>query len=344
MPQTPRVSIIIPCRNEAAYIDSCIQSIRQGEQPEGGMEILAADGRSTDGTRDVLARLNREDPRIRMIDNPDLTVPYGLNAAIRAAQGDIIVRIDAHTEYAPDYVVRCAEALQQTDADVVGGPWVAKGKGYIGRTIAAAFQSSFSTGGGKAHDPDYTGYVDTVYLGCWHRQHLMDLGMFDEEFTRNQDDELNLRIMRRGGKVYQSTNIHSIYTHRNSLAKLFRQQYQYGFWKVRVIQKHRQPASIRHLVPIVFVIGIILGAALSLLNGYLAIAYAAFGGLYLLINLTASMLTARRDGLAILPLLPVVFFIFHFAYGWGFLRGMIHFVILRRGGKEAAHTTSTLTR
>ena len=340
----PRVSIVIPCRNEKRYIEGCIRSLLEGQEPAEGMEIIVADGMSDDGTRELLNSLARKDGRIRVVDNPGRTVPYGMNAGIRAARGEIIVRIDAHTQYAPDYLVRNVETLDRTHADVVGGPWVAQGKGYIGRAIAAAFRSPFGMGGGKSHSATYDGPLDTVYLGCWRKDRLIEVGLFDEEFTRNQDDELNLRIIRAGGTVYQSSAVKSVYVPRDSLSKLFRQYAQYGFWKVRVIQKHHLPASVRHLIPALFVLGIVLGAPLAMFSKPLAWGYAAFWGLYLLADLVGSILALGDEDRRLGPLLPVVFFIFHFAYGLGFLRGLLHFLILRRGVADANERATRLTR
>src|SRR5262249_46312079 len=150
-------------------------------------------------------QLADEDPRLRIIDNPGRIVSMGLNQAIRGAQGKVIARMDAHTSYAPDYVRRCVEVLRETAADNVGGPWVARGTGRIGQAIAAAFQSSFAMGGGRGHDPNYSGPVDTVYLGCWPKEVFDRIGFFDEDLVRNQDDEFNLRLLRSGGKIWQST-------------------------------------------------------------------------------------------------------------------------------------------
>src|SRR5262249_21289065 len=147
----------------------------------------------------------------------------GLNRAVRAAKGDIIIRMDVHTEYAPDYVKRCVEVLRGTGADNVGGPARTRAEGYRQEAIALAFHSRFSTGGARFHDPNYDGYVDTVTYGCWRKTRLVELGLFDEELARNQDDELNVRIHRAGGTVYQSSSIRSWYRPRPSLRGLFTQ-------------------------------------------------------------------------------------------------------------------------
>src|SRR5215510_16602045 len=159
----PAASIVVPCRNESEHIESCLRSILAQEPPPGGFEIVVADGKSNDGTRDILKRLCDQYPCLRIIDNPQRIVSSALNEAIKAARGDIIIRMDAHTEYAPDYVRECMKVLGETKADNVGGPWRAKGNGVIGGAITGAFQCPFAVGGAKGHDAKYEGIVDTVY-------------------------------------------------------------------------------------------------------------------------------------------------------------------------------------
>ena len=393
--RVPAVSVILPCLNEAAHIEDCLRSILRQEEPEGGFEVIIADGMSSDGTREILARLAEEvagkpadatpspggEGRgegeslksafapgclLRVIDNPDRIVSKGLNAAIRAARGGIIIRMDAHTEYAPDYVRECVAALQATGADNVGGPACTKAQTYIEKAVSAAYHSPFSVGGARFHDTDYEGYVDTVTYGCWPRSTFEKFGLFDEELVRNQDDEHNLRITRGGGKVYQSPKIKSWYRPRGTLAALFKQYMQYGYWKVRVIQKHKLPASIRHLVPGAFVLALMLLFLLSLAcevfglllhgprpvkfvhtsPGYFTGLLSTFSFLlicsaYLLAMLVASVVTAAKTEWKLLPVLPLVFGCYHFGYGYGFLRGILDFVILRRG---ASVSFTKLTR
>ncbi len=335
---SPKVSLIIPCRNEARHIEACLRGVLAFEEPDGGFEALVADGMSEDGTREIIQRLAAEDPRLRLIDNPQRTTPHGLNAGIRAARGEIIVRIDAHTEYAPDYLVQCLRVMQETGADNVGGPALTRARSYLHRAIAAAYHSRFAVGNALFHQPDYEGPVDTVPYGCYHRERLLELGLFDEELVRNQDDELNLRLLRTGGRIWQSPRIRSWYTPRSALTALFKQYFQYGYWKVRVIQKHRLPASIRHLVPGGFAACCSLLLLLTPWFEWARYALLVLTGTYLTAALLAAVLVAKKTDWRLLPVLPIVFACYHFGYGLGFLAGIWDFVIRRRSGRFTALT------
>ena len=335
MPQTENalVSVVVACRNERRYIRIFLDSLCR--QALGGtkIEVLIADGISVDGTRQVLELYRRIILPLRVIDNPDGIVSAGLNAVIRQARGGIIIRMDAHTEYAPDYISSCLQVLNETDADNVGGPALTRADEYLARAIAIAYHTKFTCGGAKFHDAEYEGYVDTVPYGCWRKSTLDRIGLFDESLSRNQDDELNLRLISSGGKIWQSPKIVSWYRPRGSLTALFRQYFQYGFWKVSVIRKHGKPASWRHLIPgVCLLIGVVLllGAAGAILSGSawwksaFVNACAGLAGLYLAVSIGAAFLIARRDGWRFLLILPAVFATYHLSYGLGFLLGLTY--------------------
>jgi glycosyltransferase involved in cell wall biosynthesis len=330
----PLVSVIIPCRNEKDYIATTLLSILNQEIPENGFEVIVADGMSNDGTRVILSRFAQSDSRVRMVDNPGEIVSTGLNEAIRHARGRVIIRMDAHTKYAQNYICQCVDVLNKTGAENVGGPWIAEGDGLLGRAIAAAFQSPFAIGGARSHDPNYTGFVDTVYLGCWPRAVFERYGLFDEELVRNQDDEFNLRVKRAGGKIWQSSCIESWYRPRQTLSDLFAQYSQYGYWKVRIIQKYKISGSIRHLVPGTFVFMLSILPLLSLFSPMMLAVWWLIVGLYFACVFFASVATSARRGRDLFFLLPLVFACYHGAYGCGFLRGVLDFVILRRGATK----------
>jgi succinoglycan biosynthesis protein ExoA len=330
------VSVVVPCRNEAGHLADFLTSVLAQRLPEGlALELVIADGASDDGTRARLDEWAATEPRLRVIDNPQRITSAALNRAIAAASGAVIVRMDVHTEYAPDYVAQCLRALRETGATCVGGAWVPVGSGWPQAAIARAFESRFGSGGAASRRADYSGEVDTVYLGAWPRDALLRLGGFDENLVRNQDDELNLRIVRGGGRVWQSAAIRSRYTPRASFMALFRQFWQYGYWKVAVIRKHRLPAAPRHLVPFAFFATLALlalaGFAWAPAWGWMA-ALAAVYGVAAMASALALAPGSLRDTLGIVW----AFVCMHAGYGLGFARGLLDFAVLRRAPGQAA--------
>ncbi len=326
-----KVSIIVACRNEGKHIRAFMDSLLTQDMLGISWEAIIADGMSDDGTRQALEEYHARHPELVIVDNPGRIVSTGLNAAIRAARGEVVMRMDGHTRYASDYCRRSLEILERTGADNVGGPARTQAVGPLARAVGAAYHSRFSTGGARFHDENYEGWVDTVPYGCWRKSTLVGLGLFDEALVRNQDDELNLRITRAGGRVWQSPAIVSWYSPRPTLSSLFRQYFQYGFWKVAVIRKHRIPGSWRHVVPIGFVLAniiLLVSMAIAKVGGaalwftVATFAWLAMISVYFLATLTASILAARQGGWATFPYLPGVFATYHFSYGLGFLAGL----------------------
>lgn len=323
--KTLDVSLISACRNEAGHIREFVDSILAQDLSGMTWEVLIADGQSDDGTRRILDEYSAANPHLTVISNPRRIVSTGLNAAIRAAKGRILIRLDAHTRYASDYVKTSVATLQRTGADNVGGPARTSAKGPKAQAIAAAYHSRFSTGGARFHDPDYEGWCDTVPYGCWRAETFERIGPFDEDLVRNQDDEFNLRLTRAGGRVWQSSAIRSWYSPRPTLRALFQQYFQYGFWKVAVIRKHRLPGSWRHLVPVAFVMLQVALPAAALLNPLFVAPWLLFLGVYAGANLLASFSAASEQGWETLPYIPAAFVAFHFSYGLGFLAGLLRF-------------------
>jgi len=323
----PFVSVIMPIRNEAAFIGRSLGAVLAQDYPHDRMEVLVADGMSTDDTRTIVQQLAARHPdiQVRLIDNPGKIVPTGFNAALAQARGDVIVRVDGHTIIAPDYVRECMAVLERSGADNVGGRMVAVGTTALGQAVALATSSRFGVGGARFHYSDREEWVDTVYMGAWPRRVFEQLGGFDPELVRNQDDEFNYRLRAQGGRILLSPRIRSQYHNRTSLRSLWRQYYQYGFYKVRVLQKHPRQMRLRQFVPPAFVASILGGALLSPLNKRLRALWALVITAYAVANLMASWRIARKAGRAHLRRLPLVFSILHFSYGLGFLHGLIHF-------------------
>jgi succinoglycan biosynthesis protein ExoA len=328
-----QISVIVSCRNEIRHIRTFLGCLFHQDLRGLEMEVLIADGMSEDGTRAVLDEFDKKYSVLRVIDNPEKIAATGLNYAIWEAKGEIILRMDAHSIYAPDYVRTCIQVLQETNADNVGGPALTRANGYIPEAIAHAFHVPFAVGGAKFRDPDYEGTTSTVPYGCWRKSTLDAVGMFDTELVRGQDDELNYRIVSTGGKVWQSPKIVSWYQPRASLSALFRQFFQNGFWKVAAVRKHGRPASLRNLVPVSSLLaGILLLLCaetaslvrMGFLQNALVTTFVVFVGLYLGASFASAALVARREGWKFLPVLPLVFATYQLPYALGFLAGFFH--------------------
>jgi glycosyltransferase involved in cell wall biosynthesis len=323
----PCVSVIIPIRNEAAYIRRCLEAILAQDYP-GEMEILITDGMSTDNTREMIQSLIASVPGLQsfvcILDNPGKIVPTGLNLALRQAKGEIIIRVDGHTTIASDYVRQCVETLQRTHADNVGGRMNAIGSNPFGEAVALATSTPFGIGGGRFHYSDEEEWVDTVYMGAWPRHVFEKIGLFDEELVRDQDDEFNYRLREQGGRILLSPAIRSEYTVRSTPRGLWRQYFQYGYWKVRVLQKHPRQMSLRQFVPPAFVLVLFISVFLALFPVFRPLS-PLIPLFYLIANLGASFLTASKRGWRYLPFLPIIFIILHLSYGLGFLVGLVKF-------------------
>ena len=321
------VSVVMPVRNEEDFIEACLMSVLGQTYPKDKMEILIADGMSTDNTRGVIQEVCRREnyTNVKIVENPGRIVSSGLNRLLRIASGEVIVRVDGHCEIAPDYIENCVEILEKTDVDGVGGPIETIGDTLVARVIAQAMSSKFGVGGSAFRTiKDKEMLVDTVAFPAYKKETIEKVGLLDEELVRNQDDEYNFRIRKAGGKVLLSPQIKSKYYSRASLKKLWQQYYQYGYWKVRVLQKHSRQMSIRQFVPPLFVLSLIGSILLGCFSG--AILLLLFiPVLYIIANIMASIRTAAEGELRYLALLPLVFVILHLSYGMGFLVGLIKF-------------------
>jgi succinoglycan biosynthesis protein ExoA len=318
----PFVTVIIPMRNESAWIDRCLGSVLGQDYPSEQMEVLVADGMSTDDSAARLSELSSRDPRVRMIQNPGLIVPTGLNQAIGAARGEIIARIDAHTTIERDYLKRGVEVLERTGASNVGGPMVCRGGSPIAEAIALAMESRFGIGAAFHFEKEETD-CDTVYMGMWPRRVFEEVGLFDEELVRNQDDELSYRIRKAGGRIVLTPAMRSLYQNRESWMALIRQFFQYGEWKVRVLQKHPRQMSVRHFVPPLFQAFVVLALLVGLFwlpafwTGFAAVAfYAIFLG-FVAARATREPAEQARMWLALV--------LIHQCWAAGFLTGLWQF-------------------
>jgi glycosyltransferase involved in cell wall biosynthesis len=334
MSALPRLTVLVPCRNEARYIGACLDSILATAYPLDRLEILVVDGQSTDGTAKIVAEYAATNPLVRLFNNPQRVVPTALNIGIRAAQGEVIARMDAHVVYPPEYLPRLVQGLEENHVDNVGGVMInlpADGTATA-QAIAIALGHPFGVGNARfrigARKPVL---VDTVPFGCYRRDVFTRIGMFDEEMVRNQDDEFNNRLIQGGGRVMLLPDVVCYYYARGSFSKLARMYYQYGAFKPLAARKAGRIMTVRQLVPAGFVTA--LGAALvtSLFWRPAALAAAAISGTYLLAVAGCAVRVAKSHGFRCAVAIAGVFPVVHFSYGIGFLRGLRDGLFGRRG-------------
>ena len=320
----PFVSVVMPVRNEAAFMDESLGAVLAQDYPADRMEVIVVDGDSTDGTVKVLEQYQGSEPPVIVLRNPARIVPSALNIGIRRARGDIIIRVDGHAVIASDYIRKCVEYLQRGDAEGVGGPMRPRGKGYFGRAAALATSSPFGIGGSKFHYAEKEEFfTDTVYLGAYRREVFDRIGVFDEKFICNQDYELNYRLRAAGGRILCSPKIQSIYCCRESLSALWRQYFSYGLWKIRTLRKHPRSLQPRQLVPPVMVLGIVVLGTVGFFFPpawyLLALGAVSYLGLAITFGLAKALAAAEPS---LLPGIVLAFPTIHLAWGLGFWGGI----------------------
>jgi len=328
----PTISIVLPCRNEERYIGACLDSILATTYPLDRIELLVVDGESEDRTREIVAEFVRRHSGVRLLENRRRITPAALNVGLRAATGEIILRMDAHVVYPINYIPRLVDALLTSDADNVGGIIVtlpADGS-TMARAIAVGLSHPF--GVGNAYFRIGVGaprWVDSVPFGCFRREVFDRIGLFDEELIRNQDDEFNLRLIKFGGRILLLPDVVSYYFARRSLSDLSRMYYQYGYYKPLVARKVDGVMTLRQLVPGLFVLTLagtaVLAPVLPLLPVTLGIA-----GAYLTALVGCVIGAVRRHGWRCALALAAVFPAVHFSYGIGSLRGAVDHLLQRR--------------
>jgi succinoglycan biosynthesis protein ExoA len=328
-----RISVVAPMLNEAEHVADVVSDL--AVQDYGGeVEFLVADGGSTDGSVERLREAaDRQGLELTVLQNPDRWVSQGLNTCIRAASGDLIVRVDCHSRYPGDYLRRCAEAAEETGADNVGGVVVPTGASPAERAVACAMRSPFGGIGWTRHGSrSGRTEVDTVTYGAFRPSAFERAGMFDESLVRNQDDELNLRLRLEGGRVVLDPTIQVHYRPRGSLARVFRQYYEYGRWKVPVMRKHRRITSLRSMAGAFFVGSALVLAALAPWLPGAAWLLAAQLGLYATgaVIAGAGAIRSGRESWSLLPRVVATFPMFHVGHGVGQLTGWAS-ALVRRG-------------
>ncbi len=315
------VSVVMPLFNEEKYIGACIESLLMQDYPRDKMEWIFVDGGSADRTKEILAEYRCKYPNlIRVFDNVHKTVPYAMNIGISESRGKYIVRLDAHAEYADDYISKCVYYLETTDADNVGGVAETKSKSKKGQAIALMLASKFGVGNSQFRTNGASGYVDTVPFGAFRREVFSNYGGYDERLTRNQDNEMNFRIRKNGGKIYMSQDIKLAYYCRDTVSGIAKMARINGKWNVITMKLCPGSMGIRHFVPLVFVLSLLflgLGAAFFAVAGWLLACELL---MYISLDTVFSFKQAKTaaDFFRLIYLFPL----FHISYGVGSICGI----------------------
>jgi len=327
---SPGVSYVMPVLNEADYVQAAVDSLLN-QQYDGPFEVTLAVGPSTDGTEDVLAAMSAADPRIQVVQNPAGSTPSGLNLAIRASRYPVVIRVDAHSELPVDYTRIAVETLLRTDADNVGGVMDAQGITPFERAVATAYGSPIGLGGTRLHVGGEEGPAETVYLGVFKRQSIVDVGLFDEGITRGQDWELNRRLRAGGGTVWFTPKLRVVYRPRASLRALARQFLSTGLWRGELVRRFPAANGLRYFAPPVLVLAVTAGVVLGIVGlvqltsgaaPWLLIGFAA-PILYVLLVLVATLLFSRNVGTRAAGWFTIVLPTIHFCWGIGFVLGYL---------------------
>lgn len=336
-----RVKVVIPCRNESAYIGRCIESLLNADLTDAHLSITVVDGMSDDDTREIVARYAAQHASVELVDNLQRTTPFALNLGLRTMDYDVGIILGAHAEVEPDFIRENLRVLREhPEVGCAGGIITNVHENELSQVISMAMASPFGVGNAYFRTGGKSGYVDTVAFGAYRREVFEQCGIFDEELIRNQDDEFNYRVTKNGFKIYLDPAIRSRYFVRGSFSKLYKQYFQYGYWKVFVNKKHRAITSLRQLAPPAWILFVLVGWAGFFIHPWLGYAYVGMILLYLGVAKWVAYTSSRFHYVLMLKLLWC-YCILHAAYGLGYLQGILHFYVFSR---KPGNRSSALTR
>lgn len=317
------VSFVMPVRNEEEYIRASLQSLVDQDYPAVELDIIVVDGRSSDRTREIIEEIRERNPQVRCLDNSAGIVPTAMNIGIRAARGDVIIRADGHNVYPHDYATNCVKYLEETGADNVGGPWVtvAAGESFGARLVAAVLSSPFGVGNSKFRTSREEGFVDTVPFGAFRREVFDRVGMFNEKLVRNQDNELNARIRKAGGKIYLTPALTTHYHPVKNFPRLLKYAFKTSQWHIFTLRENRKSMGARHLAPAVFLMLLLLSLPASFVSASALAFWIGMACAYILSGFYFSLRAKTEGNWDVAVVQPFATFCFHVAYGAGTLFG-----------------------
>jgi len=323
------VSITIPCRNEEKYIKKCLSSILNSNYPNQLITIYVCDGMSEDNTRDIVKNMSKKNSNIILLDNLKKTTPFALNLGLKKSSSDIKIILGAHATVDLNFILENVKAFEKShDIGCTGGVINNVYENETSKTIGLAMSSSFGVGNAHFRTGNKDGFVDTVAFGAYKKEVFDKIGYFDEDLVRNQDDEFNFRLLKNGFKIYLSSKIHSDYYVRASFKKLFKQYYQYGYWKVFVNTKHNTVTTVRQTIPLLFVLFLSFGIISSFVHSFFLFSFLTILLLYFVLSIYFAL--KKTQNLRRVFLLIFVFFELHLSYGFGYLVGIFQFIFLNK--------------
>ena len=324
----PEVSIVVPCFNEECTIKLLLQAILNQTYPLLEIEVVIADAFSTDQTRKTINNFAKEHPDlvIKVVDNPERTIPAAINEAVKFSRGIYIIRLDAHSVPSPNYVERCVDAISSNKGNVVGGVWDIKAgsKNWIAKSIAAAAAHPLGVGDALYRYTNQSGVVDTVPFGAFRKDLFIKVGGFDPTLLTNEDYEFYTRVRKSGGIVWLDPKIRCIYFSRSSLSDLARQYWRYGFWKFRMLIRYPHTLRWRQALPPLFVLTILGLGITSIFFPSIRILLIMVLGLYLVSLMMASVAEAiKRHIFSLFLGMPLAMAVMHVSWGAGLIYSMI---------------------
>ncbi len=334
----PLVSVIVLCRNEKKFISSCLDSIIANNYPKNKLEVLVVDGMSEDGTREIVEKYEKEHSFIKMINNPMKNIPFASNEGIKNSNGDLVMRMSAHAMYEKDYIRKCVDASKKYNADNVVGIWkiLPRGDGLIDKAIVLSLSSSFGAGNAKYRTGPFeekkVEYVDTGAYGCYKKSVFKKVGMFNENLTRSEDMEFNLRLKKAGGKTILVPDAIVYYYARTDFKSFTKYNFINGIWAILPFKYSTTlPVSWRHLVPFAFVSSLIISAGLIYFLPVVLWLFLFILGLYSLLNIYFSgKIAIHKNDLRHLFLMPLTYVLLHLGYGLGSVWGLLKVIISRQ--------------
>jgi len=319
-------------RNEEKYIGKCLDSLVAQEWNSEALEVIVIDGASEDHSRKIVESMTPHFTQLKLLDNPRHITPVSLNMGVKASTGEVVIILGAHSYVAKDFVSKNVHYLNTMVVDCVGGSIAPIGDTYQGEAIALAMSSPIGVGNAFYRYSKVQRLVDTVQFGAYRREVFRRVGYFNDELVRNQDFELNHRIVSTGGRILLAPEVHGFYVVRNSIPKLFKQYFDYGYWKTKVVSKEVGAFRLRYQIPPIFILTLVISALLGIFS---PIMWSFFQGILALYGALVTLTTVKLSidsGLKYLPILPFAFITLHFGFGFGLITSWIQKLIAKTNG------------